>query len=311
MSQELGLLLQQPLKSGLRELYQNRVADGVHARRARFAGQDPHLADALAGRHVRHHAFCSPLIGHHHPQTSTDEDVQTIAGLSLSDQGFSAGQIYPLNFGLDLLQRGFSAGGGAIHERAVDHVARCKMREQSIEQHRIAARAKRQVQIGFLASRGPARIDNDDATGRVAGLCGHHALVKDRMTPGGVGADEDQEIGGFEILIAARHGVATERALVARHARGHAQPGIGVDVGGADEALGKLVDDVIVLGQNLAGDIECDRIRSMLLDWPSAKLSSGTVISCPLTTGASNRPSRPMVSASAEPFAHSRPKLAG
>src|SRR5206468_10966306 len=33
--------------------------------------------------------------------------------------------------------------------------------------------------------------------------------------------------------------------------------------------LGKLVDDVIVLGQNLAGDIEGDRIGSMLLDCPA------------------------------------------
>jgi hypothetical protein len=53
---------------------------------------------------------------------------------------------------------------------------------------------------------------------------------------------------------------------VAGHARRHAQPGIGVDVGRADEALGELVDDVIVLGQNLAGDIEGDRIRPMLAD---------------------------------------------
>ena len=86
------------------------------------------------------------------------------------------------------------------------------------------------------------------------------------MAPGGIGADQDQKIGGFEILIAARNGVAAERALVARHARRHAQPGIGVDVGGADEALGELVDDVIVLGQNLAGDIEGHRIRPMLAD---------------------------------------------
>ena len=169
----------------------------------------------------------------------------------------------------DLLQRGFGAGGRSIHERAVDSVARCKMREQPVEQHRIAARAKRQVQIGAFTCRGPPRIDDDNAAGRVVGLGGHHALVKDRMAPGGVGADEDQEIGGFEIFIAARNGVAAERALVARHARRHAQPRIGIDVGGADEALGELVDDVIVLGQNLAGDVEGDRIRPMLADYPA------------------------------------------
>jgi hypothetical protein len=86
------------------------------------------------------------------------------------------------------------------------------------------------------------------------------------MAPGGIGADEDQEIGGLEILIATRNGVAAERTLVARHARSHAQPRVGVDVRRADEALGELVDHVIVLGENLAGDIERDRIRSMLAD---------------------------------------------
>ena len=48
--------------------------------------------------------------------------------------------------------------------------------------------------------------------------------------------------------------------------RGHAEPRIGVDVGRADEALHQLVGDVIVLGQQLAGDVEGDRIRTVLGD---------------------------------------------
>ena len=111
---------------------------------------------------------------------------------------------------------------------------------------------------------GAARIDDHDAARRVAGLGGHHALEQHRMAPGGVGADEDHEVGEFEILVAAGHGVAAERALVAGDRRGHAQPRIGVDVGGADEALHQLVGDVIVLGQQLAGDIEGDRVRPVL-----------------------------------------------
>ncbi|MEY9435348.1 hypothetical protein ABIF14_002439 [Bradyrhizobium elkanii] len=72
----------------------------------------------------------------------------------------------------------------------------------------------------------------------------------------------------LEILVAARHGVAAERALVPGDAGGHTQPRIGVDIGGADETLGELVDDVIVLGQELAGDIERDRIGPVLPDDP-------------------------------------------
>ena len=48
--------------------------------------------------------------------------------------------------------------------------------------------------------------------------------------------------------------------------RGHAQPRIGVDVGRADEALHQLVGDVIVLGQQLAGEIERDRVGPVALD---------------------------------------------
>ena len=42
--------------------------------------------------------------------------------------------------------------------------------------------------------------------------------------------------------------------LVARHRRGHAQAGIGIDVVGADQSLGQFVEDVIVLGHQLAGN---------------------------------------------------------
>jgi hypothetical protein len=55
-----------------------------------------------------------------------------------------------------------------------------------------------------------------------------------------------------------RHRVGAEGALVAGDRRGHAEARVGVDVGRADEALHQLVGDVIVLGQQLAGD---DRTR--------------------------------------------------
>ena len=46
------------------------------------------------------------------------------------------------------------------------------------------------------------------------------------------------------------------RRAMAGDGGGHAEPGVGVDVAGADEALHQLVGDVVVLGQELAGDIE-------------------------------------------------------
>ena len=89
------------------------------------------------------------------------------------------------------------------------------------------------------------------------------ALEQHRMAPGEIGADQHDEVGLLEILVAARHGVRAEGAPVAGDRRGHAQAGVGVDIGRADEALHQLVGDVIVLDQQLAGDIEGDAVGAM------------------------------------------------
>ena len=86
------------------------------------------------------------------------------------------------------------------------------------------------------------------------------------MAPGGVRTDEHDEVGGVEILVCAGHSVGAERALVAGDRGGHAQPRVGVDVARADEALHQLVGDVIVLGQELAGEVERDRVGPVAPD---------------------------------------------
>ena len=148
-----------------------------------------------------------------------------------------------------------------------------------------------------------------------------HALEQHRMAPGGVRADEHDQVGLVEVLVAAGHRVGAEGAAVAGDRRRHAQPRIGVDVGRADEALHQLVGDVIVLGQQLAGEIERDRVRPVALD--DAREAVGDRGRAPRPSrcaraavgarsiGCSSRPSRPSVSPSAEPFEHSRPKFAG
>ena len=116
------------------------------------------------------------------------------------------------------------------------------------------------MQVGGRGGRGAARIDGDDL--RAALLARRHqALIEDGMAPGHVAADLDDEIGFFQILIAAWHHILAEGAHMARHRGGHAKPRVGVDIARADEALHQLVGDIIVLGEELAGDIERDRIR--------------------------------------------------
>jgi hypothetical protein len=86
------------------------------------------------------------------------------------------------------------------------------------------------------------------------------------MAPGGVRADEHDEVGLVEVGIHARHGIGAEGAAVAGNRGRHAQARVGVDVGRADEALHQLVGHVIILGEELAREIEGDRVRPVLRD---------------------------------------------
>ena len=116
------------------------------------------------------------------------------------------------------------------------------------------------MQIRALGGGRASGIDGDDA--RPAFSPRHlQALIEDRMAPRGVGAREDHEVGRVEILIGLRHHVGPERAALSGDSGGHAQPRVGVDVRCADEALGQLVGDVIVLGEELSREIERDRTR--------------------------------------------------
>ena len=70
----------------------------------------------------------------------------------------------------------------------------------------------------------------------------------------------------LQVLVAARHRVGAESALVARDRRCHAQPRVGIDVGAADESLHQLVGHVVVLGQELPREVERHRLRPVLGD---------------------------------------------
>jgi hypothetical protein len=77
------------------------------------------------------------------------------------------------------------------------------------------------VQIGDIACCGLARIDHDNLCSALF-LCRDEPLVQDRMTPCHVAADQHDEIGLFDILVAAGHDVFTKRAHVAGDRGSHA-----------------------------------------------------------------------------------------
>ena len=139
------------------------------------------------------------------------------------------------------------------------------MHEEPGEQCGVGPRLQSQEQLGVVRSVGTTWIDHDHARAALLPVR-QHALEQHGMTPGGVGADQHEQIRLVEVLVAAGHGVGAESAAVAGDRRCHAEPRVGVDIGRADKALHQLVGDVIVLGQHLAGKIERDRVGAVTRD---------------------------------------------
>ena len=78
------------------------------------------------------------------------------------------------------------------------------------------------------------------------------------MVVGDVGADQQDHVGAFEVLVRARRAVAAERSLVARHRGGHAQRGVAVVVRRAEAKLHQLAERVELFGHELAGADDAD-----------------------------------------------------
>ena len=156
----------------------------------------------------------------------------------------------------------------AVHpgqEPLVQRAPFVKPHQQPVEQRHVTAGLHGQVHLGGVATGGPARVDDDDA-GAAGLLRGQDALVEHRVTPGEVGTDQDDHVGLFEVLIGAGHGVGAEGAAMASHGGRHAEPRIRVDIRRTDEALHQLVCDVVILGQQLAGDVEGDAVGPVIGD---------------------------------------------
>src|SRR5258708_4768271 len=120
------------------------------------------------------------------------------------------------------------------------------------------------MQVGEARSHRAPRIDDDDFHFRPPGTRFLDPPEEHRVREGGVRARDEKAVGVIEVLVAIRRRVDTERGGVAGHGRGHAQARIGVDIGRTEKALRELVEDVIVLGEELAGYVEGDRVGAML-----------------------------------------------
>src|SRR5262245_24096098 len=118
------------------------------------------------------------------------------------------------------------------------------------------------MEIGQLGGSRPPGIDADDLRVGMGGLASANALHERGVALEGVGADEEEAVGEVDVLIAARRLVLAEDADVAGGGRGHAKPWVAVDVVRADARLEELVGRVALLGEELAGAVEGDRISA-------------------------------------------------
>jgi len=110
----------------------------------------------------------------------------------------------------------------------------------------------RPSQIGHRRRIGAARIDDDPANRRIGRLGRFESTEQHRVRVGHVAAGEQHGAGRFEIVVAGGRPVCAERHLVGAHGARHAQSRVRVDVVGAHQPLGELVEDVVVLGQQLS-----------------------------------------------------------
>ncbi len=163
-------------------------------------------------------------------------------------------------------ERCLKAFGVLRDEVLVQATAGMQEVQQACEDEAVRAGPDCQVQVGAVAAGGATRIDHHNAhlwsqcTGR------HDSLVEHRVGPGSVGANQDQQVTALQILVAAGHSVGSKGALVGGHRGGHAQPRIGVDISRANEALHQFIGHVVVLGQQLPGQVEGHCVRTVLLD---------------------------------------------
>ena len=164
-----------------------------------------------------------------------------------------------------LLQR-LEAFGMGVDIAAVDPAFPQQDMQDAVKQRHVGAGQDRQVQVGQLAGVGAPRIDDDDLHLGAASLGFFQAAEQHRVGVGHVGAGDQQAVASLDVFVTAGRGVGAEAALVADHRAGHAQARVGVDIVGADQGAGQLVEGVVILGQQLAGDIEGHAVRAVLAD---------------------------------------------
>ena len=156
---------------------------------------------------------------------------------------------------------GVRGDGGAVDQLLPQHDV-----EHRVEQRDIGAGQNGEMQVGINRGIGAARVDHDQFHAGVGLARRLDAAEQDGVRVGRVGTGDEDRAGLVDVVVAAWRRIRAEGGLVAGHGGRHAQARIGVDIVGADQTLGELVEDVVRLGGELAGNVEGDGVGTVFID---------------------------------------------
>ena len=138
--------------------------------------------------------------------------------------------------------------------------------QHAVEQTHVGTGLNWQVQIGNFSCVGAARIAVNNFQLRVGGFSVFNTPEQNRVRIRGVAANNENTLRVSNIVIAIGRCVSPQRLFVARHSAAHAQARVGVDIVGANQALGQFIEHVIVFSQQLARDVKTHCIGAVLAD---------------------------------------------
>ncbi len=156
--------------------------------------------------------------------------------------------------------QGRDAADMGRHIISVPDVVIEQVAAQAVPERHIGAGTQGQMQVGLLRRHGAAGIHHHQLEFGTAAARLLDAAKQYRVCPGRVGPGDDDEIRQLQILIAGRDQILPERPLLGHHGRGHAEPGVGVDIGAADVALHQLVGHIVIFRGELPGEVDADRL---------------------------------------------------
>ena len=142
---------------------------------------------------------------------------------------------------------------------AVDQAVADEDVGDAVEQRDVGARLDGEMDVGHHRGLGDARVDDDERAWLVP-VVAFEALAEDGVVVGDVGADQQDDVGGLHVGVGAGWAVAAEGELVAGDGGGHAERGVAVVVAGAEAELDELAEGVELLGDELAGADDAERV---------------------------------------------------